>query len=214
MHFLSFIAVAGVLSTSVVSAEPTLPQVPKVVDCKAVNLALTVLKKLGPPATSFCSSYLKVPATKTVSITTTTPTITVTTSTSTVTVTSSVCEAPKRRSPGQLSNDRSSDLQTKDVRAEPVKRHNIPALSVFAAAKLSSGCSCLSLMPKTSVTATVTAPTSTVNVVATTTACVVPVCTSDGGRCDLDRPDLCCGQICASFQGAPFPTCLVQRKEG
>jgi len=74
MRLSSFIAVAGVLSISAVSAEPTPPQFQKGVDCKAVNLALTVLKKLGPPATSFCSSYLKIPATKTVSITTTTPT--------------------------------------------------------------------------------------------------------------------------------------------
>ncbi|CAI9637403.1 hypothetical protein GT037_008179 [Alternaria burnsii] len=205
MRLSSFIAVAGVFSISAVSAEPTTPKLQKGVDCKAVNLALTVLKGLGPPATSFCSSYLKVPATSTVSITTTTPITTLTTSTSTVTVTSSVCEAPKRRSPGQLSNDRSSDVQTEELDAEPVKRHNIPALSVFAAAKLSSGCSCLSLMPKTSVTATVTAPASTVNVVATTTACVMPVCTPSGGRCDLSDPGACCNQIC--FNSSPFPYC-------
>ena len=73
MRLSSFIAVAGVFSISAVSAEPTTPKLQKGVDCKAVNLALTVLKGLGPPATSFCSSYLKVPATSTVSITTTTP---------------------------------------------------------------------------------------------------------------------------------------------
>ncbi|KAH8635888.1 hypothetical protein IG631_07722 [Alternaria alternata] len=193
MRLSSFIAVAGVLSISAVSAEPTPPQFQKSVDCKAVNLALTVLKKLGPPATSFCSSYLNIPATKTLSITTTTPTTTVTTSTSTVTVTSRVCEAPKRRSPGQLSNDRSTDLQTGDLELELFKRHNIPALQVIAAAKLSSGCSCLSLTPKTSITATVTAPTS--------------VCTPNGGQCDLSNPGACCGQAC--MNAVPFPTCFA-----
>lgn len=44
----------------------------RAIDCSKVNGALSILKKLGPPATTFCSSYLKVPATKTV-ITTVTP---------------------------------------------------------------------------------------------------------------------------------------------
>jgi hypothetical protein len=35
----------------------------RALDCKAVNAALTVLKALGPPATAFCSSYLRIPAT-------------------------------------------------------------------------------------------------------------------------------------------------------
>lgn len=74
MRLLSYIAVAGTFGIATASLEPTPAHVEKRIDCKAVNLALTVLKKLGPPATSFCSSYLKVPATKTVSITTTTPT--------------------------------------------------------------------------------------------------------------------------------------------
>jgi hypothetical protein len=41
---------------------PTDPAIEKrAPDCKAVNAALTILKALGPPATSFCSSYLRVP---------------------------------------------------------------------------------------------------------------------------------------------------------
>jgi hypothetical protein len=43
--------------------------------CAKVNGALTILKKLGPPATSFCSSYLKVPATKTLTTTVTPATV-------------------------------------------------------------------------------------------------------------------------------------------
>lgn len=38
-------------------------------DCKAVNAALTILKVLGPPATSFCSSYLHVPSAATTTFT-------------------------------------------------------------------------------------------------------------------------------------------------
>lgn len=44
----------------------------RAVNCAKVTGALSVLKKLGPPATSFCSSYLKIPGTLT-STTTVTP---------------------------------------------------------------------------------------------------------------------------------------------
>jgi hypothetical protein len=44
-------------------------------NCKAANVALTVLKALGPPATAFCSSYLHIPATITSVITATTATV-------------------------------------------------------------------------------------------------------------------------------------------
>ena len=37
----------------------------RAVDCKKVNAALSVLKVLGPPATTFCSSYIHIPATTT-----------------------------------------------------------------------------------------------------------------------------------------------------
>jgi hypothetical protein len=42
------------------------------VNCKKVNAAFDVLKKLGPPATSFCRDYLHMPATST-AVTITTP---------------------------------------------------------------------------------------------------------------------------------------------
>jgi hypothetical protein len=45
----------------------------RAVDCAKVTGALSALKKLGPPATTFCRSYLKVPGTSTIT-TTTTPT--------------------------------------------------------------------------------------------------------------------------------------------
>lgn len=38
-------------------------------DCKAVSAALTILKALGPPATSFCSSYLRIPTAATTTFT-------------------------------------------------------------------------------------------------------------------------------------------------
>jgi hypothetical protein len=44
----------------------------RAVNCNAVTGVLGIVKALGAPATSFCSSYLSVPATSTV-LTTTTP---------------------------------------------------------------------------------------------------------------------------------------------
>lgn len=41
----------------------------RAIDCSKINDALSVLKKLGPPATTFCSSFLKVPGTKTLTAT-------------------------------------------------------------------------------------------------------------------------------------------------
>jgi hypothetical protein len=45
----------------------------RAVDCKAVTGVLAVVRALGAPATSFCSSYLGVPTAAT-KLTTTTPT--------------------------------------------------------------------------------------------------------------------------------------------
>lgn len=44
----------------------------RAINCAKVTGALSVLKKAGPPATSFCSSFLKIPGTQT-STTTVTP---------------------------------------------------------------------------------------------------------------------------------------------
>lgn len=47
----------------------------RAIDCSKVTGALSVLKKLGPPATTFCSSYLKLPGTKTSTTTITPPAV-------------------------------------------------------------------------------------------------------------------------------------------
>lgn len=47
----------------------------RAIDCSKVTGALSVLKKLGPPATSFCSSYLKIAGTKTLTTTFTPATV-------------------------------------------------------------------------------------------------------------------------------------------
>ena len=41
----------------------------RAVNCNAVNSALSVLRVLGPVATTFCSAYLRIPAPTTTTIT-------------------------------------------------------------------------------------------------------------------------------------------------
>jgi hypothetical protein len=57
-------------SLTAVTANPA-PHVieERVINCKAVNKVLLALKGLGGQATSFCRSYLHVPATSTVTTT-------------------------------------------------------------------------------------------------------------------------------------------------
>ncbi|KAF1831415.1 hypothetical protein BDW02DRAFT_55487 [Decorospora gaudefroyi] len=121
-------------------------------NCSKLNGALTILKKLGPPATSFCSSYLKIPATTT-SVTTTTPVTTITTSTTTVLVTSSVC--PDVRPPVQkkvIPGRRNPETEDVEKRTKVL----LPLLAAFAAAKVSEGCKCLDISPRASITSTTT----------------------------------------------------------
>jgi hypothetical protein len=67
-----FLAVSSVVSVALAHPQPTpAAHLEERTDCAKINGALTILKKLGPPATSFCSSYLKVPMTKTLTTTTT-----------------------------------------------------------------------------------------------------------------------------------------------
>jgi hypothetical protein len=60
-------------SNHLVSAHPNPNEVfvARAVNCKAVTGVIGAIKALGAPATSFCSSYLKVPATSTVRATVT-----------------------------------------------------------------------------------------------------------------------------------------------
>ncbi|KAJ4378756.1 hypothetical protein N0V86_005627 [Didymella sp. IMI 355093] len=60
---------ATISSVAALPAEPTLEA--RAVNCAKITGALSVLKNLGPPATTFCSSFLKVPATATITTTTT-----------------------------------------------------------------------------------------------------------------------------------------------
>lgn len=45
----------------------------RAIDCAKVTGALSVLRAIGPQATTFCSSFLKVPGTKTATTTFTPP---------------------------------------------------------------------------------------------------------------------------------------------
>ncbi|KAH7339229.1 hypothetical protein BKA66DRAFT_577324 [Pyrenochaeta sp. MPI-SDFR-AT-0127] len=128
------------------------------IDCSKVTGALGVLKKLGPPATTFCSSYLKIPKTKTATTTFTPATVTETTSTNTVTVTSLACGQQKRNVPIDYRGFEYAKPNAVEGLEERGDVH--PLLRAFAAAKISEGCSCLGLQPKatTTVTSTAAAP--------------------------------------------------------
>ncbi|KAF5851075.1 hypothetical protein GGP41_010738 [Bipolaris sorokiniana] len=159
MLALKLVLVAATSALGVALPEPTpaaLLNAPPV-NCGKVNNALSVLKKLGPPATSFCRSYIKAPATSTTVTITTAPTVTSTTSTTTVTVTSAQC-------PGQKRDVAAAHADYEIERSEEAswvvqKRTNIlPQLQLFAAAKVSEACSCLCLKPTATATLTSTAP--------------------------------------------------------
>ncbi|KAH7074343.1 hypothetical protein BKA63DRAFT_312064 [Paraphoma chrysanthemicola] len=179
-------------------AQPT-SSLGKGINCNQVNVVLNVIKALGPPATSFCSSYLHIPA-PTTRITTIAPAI-VTVPTSTVTVETIQPQCPALAK-------RYADLVEDTAAIE--KRINLPALSVFAAAKLSTACGCLGLTTPAPATRTVTPPATTVNVIVTTTSCIT--CSPDGRPCTFDRPDLCCGRACLRVlppvPGGPEATCI------
>jgi len=49
----------------------------RAINCAQVTGALSALRKLGAPATAFCSSFLQIPATKTLTTTVTPPTVSV-----------------------------------------------------------------------------------------------------------------------------------------
>ncbi|KAH7346019.1 hypothetical protein BKA66DRAFT_447873 [Pyrenochaeta sp. MPI-SDFR-AT-0127] len=190
----------------------------RAVDCAKVTGALSVLKKLGPPATSFCSSYLKIQG-KTATTTFTPPAVTVTTSTTYITTYQSRCGQEKRNVPINYRGFQYAEP------ADLEQRGNIlPLLAAFAAAKISEGCSCLGLQPKTVTTTTRTAAAQTTNVVATGYDCIAckgsgldstcslgsqccsgrcqvvlgtpSCCNAVGDYCDLPNPGACCNGLC------------------
>ncbi|KAF2130703.1 hypothetical protein P153DRAFT_383929 [Dothidotthia symphoricarpi CBS 119687] len=135
----------------------------RAVNCNSVSGALKVLKGLGAPATSFCSSYLKIPATVTTT-TTTTPVSTVQTIVATTTTYQAVCPAaPARRDAAAVAAALFARRAVPAAETGAVQARqavDLAALKIFAASQLSSGCSCLSLAPKTTRTATTTAAAS------------------------------------------------------
>ncbi|KAH7064290.1 hypothetical protein BKA63DRAFT_572206 [Paraphoma chrysanthemicola] len=180
---------------------PTDPAIEKrAPDCKAVNAALTILKALGPPATSFCSSYLRVPTAATTTFIA--PAATVTVTTSTQTITSGLCPQANKRD--EFIIERTANSIYRRPANKPLqKRIDIPALSAFAASKLSSGCSCLSITPKKTVTTTFNPPAQTTNVVATTTVCAA--CNPPGGACTIDNFIQACCNAPDGSVGCYFP---------
>lgn len=170
----------------------------RAVDCAKVTGALSVLKKLGPPATTFCSAYLKVPAKSTTTTTLTTTSTpapvyvmsllgsceknyianevsVITIKTTTVDVTSAVCPAARRRNSYAGDDNRRPrvanvpDIELRADAPDFEKRTDVLAsLAAFAAAKISEGCSCLGLKP--AVVTTTRTTTST----AATPVCIPP----------------------------------------
>ncbi|PVH73588.1 hypothetical protein DL98DRAFT_538227 [Cadophora sp. DSE1049] len=109
----------------------------RAVNCKVLNGVLSVLKGLGGPATSFCSSYLSIGTATVTSVVTPAPSLVTVVTSVTVTSTTFQGPIPKRA-------------------AKPVP---IPAaLKGFVAAELTSACKCLSIPSKTA-QVTITAPT-------------------------------------------------------
>ncbi|KAF2844917.1 hypothetical protein T440DRAFT_559312 [Plenodomus tracheiphilus IPT5] len=164
------------------------------VNCAKVTGALSVLNKLGPPATTFCSSFLKISkikATKTI------VPMTTTTTTTTTTVTSNMCQAQKKhRRNGEIVFARpDTSVQDLEERGNLEERTNVlPLLAAFAAAKISAGCSCLHIQAATTTVATQILPTLTKTSTSTTTTCVPPpVCKRNDAQCSSYK-DCCSGQ--------------------
>ncbi|KZM25154.1 hypothetical protein ST47_g3697 [Ascochyta rabiei] len=167
LYHLLFVAAVG--SVSALPAEPTLAARGPI-NCAKVDGAIAVLKNLGTPATTFCSSFLKIPAIATATATII-PTRTIVISTVTVTTFSSVCPAPAEDpSPQAITMVKK---KAREAEAEPVV-NLLPLLIAFADAKISAGCCCLNIKPRATTTATVTAAPSRTNIISTTTSCVNP----------------------------------------
>ncbi|KAH7068809.1 hypothetical protein BKA63DRAFT_520156 [Paraphoma chrysanthemicola] len=162
--------------------------VARAVNCNVVTGVLGVVKALGAPATSFCSSYLRVPATSTIKATITpTAYTTVTASPVVIQVTSASCPV--------------AAAAVRRAVAELEKRDVPPALKLYAAAEISSACGCLSLKPKATTTMTATGSPVVVTATVTPTSTVCVDCTPVGLPCIFEQPERCCSQTCACISG-------------
>ncbi|EMD89539.1 hypothetical protein COCHEDRAFT_1106749 [Bipolaris maydis C5] len=141
---LVFVAATSVLGVALPEPTPAALLNASPVNCGKFNNALSVLKKLGPPATSFCRSYIKAPATSTIVTITTAPTV-------------AQCPGKKRDIAAAHADYEIERSEEASWMAQ--KRTNIlPQLQMFAAAKVSEACSCLCLKPTATATLTSTAP--------------------------------------------------------
>ncbi|KAF2432544.1 hypothetical protein EJ08DRAFT_121453 [Tothia fuscella] len=169
------------LASTQASAVPEKIFVARAVNCKAVTGVLAIVMGLGAPATSFCSSFIHIPATTT-KFTTTTPS---TTTTTTTTVTSGVCPAAKK--------------VKRDPLAEPEISSACSCLSIQPKVTTTS----------TSTAATWIKTTTTI--VITCSVPPKPVCTPNGSLCEFFNPGACCSGKCCNYDEdgieGPIPQC-------
>ncbi|KAK0732023.1 hypothetical protein B0H67DRAFT_640336 [Lasiosphaeris hirsuta] len=158
-------------------------------NCKARS----ALKHLGPLATEFCSAYLGIPLTATVTLSeTVTNLVTVV---ATVTISDPGCQS----------------AATLVSRVAPRDNGVVipPELTTFPASAISSACSRLSLVPAITVTETASVEVSSiVSVTETATVCTGSGCTPAGQPCELVNPGACCSQTCSCASGLSGCNCL------
>jgi hypothetical protein len=168
----SFYLLAGLLaftSANLLPEPTTDPIADNVIDkranCGIITGALAILTILGPPATSFCSSYLRVAtaviATRTAAVPR--PVYVLRHRSSKYltnrTVFLELSPPPHLQSTSEylLSCASQAELEfTRGARRRARKRIKLPALSACAASQLSSGCSCLNIVPKTTIMSIIT----------------------------------------------------------
>lgn len=137
--------------------------------CQVVNVVITAFKKYSARATSFCSSYISVPAKTSTSLTTiaqTSPLVTATTTITSgglaVTITPAITvTATVTLNPAAIPKRRRDELQERAQQGLP------SAFKPFNAGQLSTACSCLSIPQITSTvksTATISLPPQTTTI--------------------------------------------------
>ncbi|KAM0716472.1 hypothetical protein Q7P37_007917 [Cladosporium fusiforme] len=178
MRFISIVvAMAAAAAAGPVQLEDLLEK--RQGTCNANNAAFRVISNLGARGSAFCNNYLGLPAATT--IVEEAPEVTPVVTSIIDTVTEGVCapsvSVPAINLPGIITRilpgftlpTRLPGIGAREEAEALEKRQLIPALSVFAASRLSAGCSCLSLTPSTVViTSTPTAAPVVTEVIATT----------------------------------------------